>query len=1221
MRKQSELLRNSKRRRFPGGRVTAVLLCLCLILTLLPATALAGEEQNDGTGAEPGAGCICTGLCGEESVNKDCPVCSVEGIDLTVCQGEETQPDTPETLTEAPTDVTESSQEGLGTEDVIITDDSEGVETEGTEGTEETETEELASGCICTELCTGDNINGECPLCGAGGADLTACKGVESQPDTQAKAAPARAITPRIAYDILWIGNTLITDSGYWTTDGNGNLMASDAGNYNIAFDADTNTLTLNNANIAGQYDFTYNNVGAGIWAYSRSGAVSLNIQVTGNNVVSGSIGIYALSNGGEVSVTISGGGSLTASGSLNGISIVSEFSSAALAIEGTALKASGSYGDGVQVQAGESSSGSLSVNGGSLTASGNTGIYFHFSAGVSGSGIPSLTVAGNAVVDAKSGGIAHNSSNNLSIQGNSGIVFNGSTGTVYGNASLQDDLIIGEGERLILDNGANLDANGHNVIVDGGTLDEGIKNSLGDSVKYTPTITTTSLPNGTAEAAYSTTLLAEGTAPITWSVTSGSLPEGLSLDASTGVISGTPTAEGGSAFIVEAANDYGFDSREFTLSIDKPVVIPVTGVKLDKTSLTLQETDSATLTATVEPDNATNKNVNWESSDTSIATVDASGKVTAISAGTATITVKTEDYSQTATCKVTVYGKTLIATHPSDTAVTEGKAAVFSVSATGSNLAYQWQESTDKGDTWKNITGADSSSYTIASTAMSMNGNQYRCTVTGAGGTAASNAATLTVNPAQYTVTVETDGHGTASVSPVSAAAGAEIRLTAYPDSGYRFKQWEVVSGGITITGDTFTMPASNVTVKAIFERRIITTYYTLTFDANGGTELPSISRVSGSIVDLSGYKPVREGCTFTGWYADAGLTQKITEIRMTSSKTVYAGWTYDSGAVIEEDGTVILPGADLESTEDDTRIEKGEGEPPVYHWESVSVTINEGNIVTLPSGIVITPAGGSVVAVDGTVTEPDGTVIHPDGRSEKPDGTVIDPDGTTHNPDGSVQSPDGTYLAPGTPVLERAEVHAAGNQVRAVLAGESAGAQGYDYVISENINCINDKDYLQVSKNIEEVETYFRYVPEGTYYVYCHAWLKDESGRKVFSSWSEGKAVEVTAVTPGTPKIQNVRVNQKAKTITVTYTRCENASGYDIILGSRVEKVNGERRPVDYGKRVKKVTKGNTVTVTLRNAKKGTYYMALHAWNRTSENRTKVFSPWSNIKRIVIK
>ena len=652
-------------------RLTTLFLCLCLVFTMLPATALAGEEQTDGAGAEPGAGCICTGLCGEESVNKDCPVCSVEGIDLTVCQGEETQPDTPETLTEAPTDVTESSQEVLGTEDVIITDDSEGVETEGTEGTEETETEEPASGCICTELCTGESVNGDCQVCGARGADLTACKGVESQLDTQAKAAPARAITPRIAYDILWIGNTLITDSGYWTTDGNGNLMASDAGNYNIAFDADTNTLSLNNANIAGQYNFTYNNVDAGIYAYSRSGAVSLTIQVTGNNVVSGSSGIYALSNGGEVSVTISGGGSLTASGSQNGISIVSEFSNAALAIEGTALKASGSY-DGVQVQAGESSSGSLSVNGGSLTASGNTGIYFYFSTGDSGSGIPSLTVAGNAVVDAKSGGIAHNSSNNLSIQGNSGMVFNGSTGTVYGNASLQEDLIIGEGESLTLDNGASLNANGHNVIVDGGILDEGIKNSLGDSVKYTPTITSSSLPNGTVGTEYSTTLAADGTTPITWSVDSDSLPAGLRLDASTGMISGTPTAEGVSTFTVEAANDYGSDSREFTLSIDKPVVIPVTGVKLDKASLTLQETGSDTLTVTVEPDNATSKNVNWESSDTSIATVDASGKVTAISAGSATITVAAADGSGvSASCSVTVTHGNMVHTPKKDATCT----------------------------------------------------------------------------------------------------------------------------------------------------------------------------------------------------------------------------------------------------------------------------------------------------------------------------------------------------------------------------------------------------------------------------------------------------------------------------------------------------------------------------------------------------------------------
>ena len=85
--------------------------------------------------------------------------------------------------------------------------------------------------------------------------------------------------------------------------------------------------------------------------------------------------------------------------------------------------------------------------------------------------------------------------------------------------------------------------------------------------------------------------------------------------------------------------------------------VYPVTGVSLDKTSASLTEGETITLTATVNPDNATNKNVSWKSSNSSVASV-VDGKVTALKAGTTTITVTTEDGNKTATCNITVNAK-----------------------------------------------------------------------------------------------------------------------------------------------------------------------------------------------------------------------------------------------------------------------------------------------------------------------------------------------------------------------------------------------------------------------------------------------------------------------------------------------------------------------------------------------------------------------------------
>ena len=109
-----------------------------------------------------------------------------------------------------------------------------------------------------------------------------------------------------------------------------------------------------------------------------------------------------------------------------------------------------------------------------------------------------------------------------------------------------------------------------------------------------------------------------------------------------------------GDAIVTVTANDACAKSVECAVSITKASV-PVTGVSLDKTTLTLTEGETATLVATVAPDDATEKSVTWSTSNDKAATVDNNGKVTAVAAGSAVITVTTADGGKTATCEVTV--------------------------------------------------------------------------------------------------------------------------------------------------------------------------------------------------------------------------------------------------------------------------------------------------------------------------------------------------------------------------------------------------------------------------------------------------------------------------------------------------------------------------------------------------------------------------------------
>ena len=93
---------------------------------------------------------------------------------------------------------------------------------------------------------------------------------------------------------------------------------------------------------------------------------------------------------------------------------------------------------------------------------------------------------------------------------------------------------------------------------------------TISESTAAAPTITTDSLPDGKVGEAYSQTLTADGTTPITWGISGSALPEGLTLNETTGEISGTPTAEGTAKFTVKAENSAGSDTKELSITITK---------------------------------------------------------------------------------------------------------------------------------------------------------------------------------------------------------------------------------------------------------------------------------------------------------------------------------------------------------------------------------------------------------------------------------------------------------------------------------------------------------------------------------------------------------------------------------------------------------------------------------------------------------------------------
>lgn len=361
---------------------------------------------------------------------------------------------------------------------------------------------------------------------------------------------PVTALAAEGAPSSLYVGNQQVISSSditYWTTDeSTGGLTKYEGNNdnWNVKYDQSTATLTLKNANISGsfhQYDNPYT---AGIYAQGKSNQpVALTIELIGTNTITGTYGIFlnaeinASSYGTDASLTITSenNGSLQVSGSNHGIYVKSGTGNASLNIKNVAVTSStdGEYAAGVYVMssnyATNSPNISLSVDGGSLTASGtgsSDGIWFYVGSSQATGATTSLTVSENAIVDARNGGIsALKISETLPTptptgDNRSGIVFDGSTGTVYGNVALDESLTINQGETLTVPDGSSLNCNG-NLTNNGTIIVEKGGNLTGDpggTVISAPTIGTQPASQSVTEGETATfTVVTSGTEPLSY--------------------------------------------------------------------------------------------------------------------------------------------------------------------------------------------------------------------------------------------------------------------------------------------------------------------------------------------------------------------------------------------------------------------------------------------------------------------------------------------------------------------------------------------------------------------------------------------------------------------------------------------------------------------------------------------------------------------------------
>ena len=345
-----------------------------------------------------------------------------------------------------------------------------------------------------------------------------------------------------------------------------------------------------------------------------------------------------------------------------------------------------------------------------------------------------------------------------------------------------------------------------------------------------------------------------------------------------------------------------------FYVTVTAAPVIELTGLTVAPAKVNLELNATYQLSAVKEPVNAAGS-LTWTSDKSAVAEVDNTGKVTAKAQGTAIITVTCG--TKSASCTVTVGH-----THDTDTQdwVYMDPGTHIKTCTAGDDFKTEqhkfseWKENND-GETHTGTCTecgyekTENHSWVVdhedAPTANAEGTRYYKCSATGCTATKTESIPMLT----EYSVTVNTDGNGTASASPAKAVAGTEITLSAKAKSGYHFKEWQVVTGGMTITNNKFTMPADDVEVKAIFEKNASTGTGT------GATTYPITVKSAKNGDVTASHKTASKGTTVTltvdpdkGYVLDTltVLDGKDKELKLTEKNGKYTFTMPDSKVTV---------------------------------------------------------------------------------------------------------------------------------------------------------------------------------------------------------------------------------------------------------------------------------------------------------------------------------